>query len=211
MEYFLSKICPGSWEREVHFSANIKTGSYTRQTTPQFRGGLLLDGQGEEDYTKDSVQNWGLSHRNHHKSNISRSSPVHSWFCWFRSHSSFHQGGSPGLRLGEEGSSSSSLFSLVGEMVRVSMLDLPDSLRPSGVEFIIQFLEEKLKKSQPHFFCGSVIPIKNTFWKKKWPKTVNPALSSDVSILPLTIWGCHCQLDDHHRNPNTNNRDHLVG
>ena len=88
MEYFLSKICPGSWEREVHFSANIKTGSYTRQTTPQFRGGLLLDGQGEEDYTKDSVQNWGLAHRKNHKSNISRSSPVHSWFCWFRSHSS---------------------------------------------------------------------------------------------------------------------------
>jgi len=35
-----------------------------------------------------------------------------------------------------------------------------------GVEFSIQFLEEKLKKSLPNLFCGFVIPIKNTFCKK---------------------------------------------
>ena len=48
------KICPGSCAKECHFSA---TGSHTRQTTPRFQGGLLLDGQGVEDCTKDSVQN----------------------------------------------------------------------------------------------------------------------------------------------------------
>ena len=36
------KICPGSCAKECHFSA---TGSHTRQTTPRFQGGLLLDGQ----------------------------------------------------------------------------------------------------------------------------------------------------------------------
>ena len=35
-----------------------------------------------------------------------------------------------------------------------------------GVEFIIQFLEEKLKKSLPNFFCGFVIPIKIHFANK---------------------------------------------
>ena len=53
----ITKICPGSCAKEFHFSANIQTGSHTRQTTPQFQGGLLLDGQGVEDYTKDSVRN----------------------------------------------------------------------------------------------------------------------------------------------------------
>ena len=80
-----------------------------------------------------------------------------------------------------------------------------------GVEFIIQFLEEKLKKKSAKFFLRLLYTHKKYILQKKWPKTVNPALSSGVSILPLHIWGCHCQLDDHHRNPNTNNRDHLVG
>ena len=44
--------------------------------------------------------------------------------------SSLHQGGSPDLRLGEEGSS---LFSLMGEMVRVSRVDRSVFLRASGV------------------------------------------------------------------------------
>ena len=47
--------------------------------------------------------------------------------------SSLHQGGSPDLRLGEEGSSSSSLLSLMGEMVRVSRVDRSVFLRASGV------------------------------------------------------------------------------
>ena len=81
-----------------------------------------------------------------------------------------------------------------------------------GVEFVIKFLEKKLKKKSAKFFLRLRHTHKKYILQKKWPKTVNnPALSSDVSILPLTIWGCHCQLDDHHRNPNTNNRDHLVG
>ena len=42
-------------KRSSLFSKN--QNRITRQTTPQFRGGLLIDGQGEEDYTKDSVQN----------------------------------------------------------------------------------------------------------------------------------------------------------
>ena len=82
----ISKICPGSWARECHFSANIQIGSHTRQTTPQFQGGLLLDGQGVEDYTKGTHR--GLAHRKNRKSNISQPSPVHSWFNCFRSHSS---------------------------------------------------------------------------------------------------------------------------
>ena len=79
------------------------------------------------------------------------------------------------------------------------------------VEFIIQFLGEKLKKKSAKFFLRPCHTHKKYILQKKWPKTVNPALSSDVSILPLPIWGCHCQLDDHYRNPNTNNKDHLVG
>ena len=69
----------------------------------------------------------------------------------------------------------------------------------------------KTQKKSAKFFLRLRHTHKKYILQKKWPKTVNPALSSDVSILPLTIWGCHCQLDDHHRNPNTNNRDHLVG
>ena len=47
--------------------------------------------------------------------------------------------------------------------------------------------------------------------QKNWTKTVNPALSSDINILPPAIWASHCQLDDHQINPNINNRDHLDG
>ena len=47
--------------------------------------------------------------------------------------------------------------------------------------------------------------------QKNWTKTVNPALSSGLNFLPPPIWGHHHQLDDQQRNPNMNNRDHLVG
>ena len=40
---------------------------------------------------------------------------------------------------------------------------------------------------------------------------VIPALSSGQHNLHPAIWGCHHQLDDHYRNPNVDNRDHLVG
>ena len=64
-------------------------------------------------------------------------------------------------------------------------------------------------------------PVKKVLWphdiykkyllQKKWVKTAIPALSSGQSNLHQPIWGCHRQLDDHHRNPNNNDRDHLVG
>ena len=47
--------------------------------------------------------------------------------------------------------------------------------------------------------------------QKKSTKTVNPALSSGLNFFPPPIWGHHHQLDDQQRNPNMNNRDHLVG
>ena len=69
----------------------------------------------------------------------------------------------------------------------------------------------KLKKSLPNFFCGSMIPIKCTFCKKNWTKTLNPALSSDLNFFPPPISGRHHQVDDQQRYPNMNNKDHLVG
>ena len=47
--------------------------------------------------------------------------------------------------------------------------------------------------------------------QKNWVKTAIPALSSGQSNLQTPIWGCHRQLDDQYRNPNMNNKDHLVG
>ena len=47
--------------------------------------------------------------------------------------------------------------------------------------------------------------------QKKWVKKAIPALSSGQSNLQTPIGGCHRQLDDQNRNPNINNRDHLVG
>ena len=64
-------------------------------------------------------------------------------------------------------------------------------------------------------------PVKKVLWphdiykkyllQKQWVKTAIPALSSGQSNLHQPIWGCHRQLDDQHRNPNNNDRDHLVG
>ena len=64
-------------------------------------------------------------------------------------------------------------------------------------------------------------PVKKVLWprdiykkyllQKKWVKTAIPVLGSGQSNLHQPIWGCHRQLDDHHRNPNNNDRDHLVG
>ena len=79
------------------------------------------------------------------------------------------------------------------------------------VEFIIQLLGEKLKKNLQTKFLRLCYTHKKYILQKKWQKKVNPALSSDVNILHLPIGGSHCQLDDHHRNPNMKNRDHLVG
>ena len=40
---------------------------------------------------------------------------------------------------------------------------------------------------------------------------VIPAPNSGQNNLHPAKWGCHHQLDDHHRNPNVNNRNHQVG
>ena len=47
--------------------------------------------------------------------------------------------------------------------------------------------------------------------QKKRVKTAIPALSSGQSNLHTPMWGPSRQLDDQYRNPNINNRDHLVG
>ena len=73
------------------------------------------------------------------------------------------------------------------------------------------FLGGKTPKKVPKLFLRPYHTYKKYILQKNWTKTVNPALSSDVNILPPAIWGSHCQLDDHHINPNINNRDHLDG
>ena len=47
--------------------------------------------------------------------------------------------------------------------------------------------------------------------EKNWSKTTIPALSSGQTENDTPIWGRRHQLDDQNRNPNINNRDHLVG
>ena len=66
-------------------------------------------------------------------------------------------------------------------------------------------------KRVDQFFGSLRIHILNTFCKKKWSELVIPALNSGQNNLHPAIWGCHHQLDDHQRNSNVNNRDHLVG
>ena len=47
--------------------------------------------------------------------------------------------------------------------------------------------------------------------EKNWSKTTIPALGSGQTENDTPIWGRSYQLDDQNRNPNMNNRDHLVG
>ena len=75
----------------------------------------------------------------------------------------------------------------------------------------VSFGGVKHKKSGPNNFFRQVHTYKKYILQKKWSKTVIPALSSGQKNLHPAIWGCHHQLDDLHRNPNANNRDHLVG
>ena len=69
----------------------------------------------------------------------------------------------------------------------------------------------KRKKMLPKFFLRLRDTYKKYILQKNWPKTAIPALSSGPSNLHQSIWGRHHQLDDQHRNPNMNNKDHLVG
>ena len=63
----------------------------------------------------------------------------------------------------------------------------------------------------PKFFLRLRDTHKKYILQKNWVKTAIPALSSGQNNLQVPIWGCHRQLDDQHRSPNTNNKDHLVG
>ena len=69
----------------------------------------------------------------------------------------------------------------------------------------------KTKKKLPKFFLRLWDTYKKYILQKNWVKTIIPAHSSGQSNLHGSIWGCHRQLDDQHRNPNMNNKDHLVG
>ena len=66
-------------------------------------------------------------------------------------------------------------------------------------------------KKTAKFFLRLRDAYKKYFLQKNWVKTAIPALSSGQSNLHPPIWGRHRQLDDPHRNPNSNDRDHLVG
>ena len=57
------------------------------------------------------------------------------------------------------------------------------------------------KKCSKNLFAGSVI---------KRIGSKRPFQPSAV-VRGTPIWGCHHQLDDQYKNPNMNNKDHLVG
>ena len=69
----------------------------------------------------------------------------------------------------------------------------------------------KTKKKVAQIFFWLRDTYKKYILQKNWVKTAIPALSSGQNNLQVPIWGCHRQLDDQCRNPNTNNKDHLVG
>ena len=69
----------------------------------------------------------------------------------------------------------------------------------------------KTPKNAAKFFLSSRHTYKKYFLQKNWVKAAIPAFSGGQSNQHPPIWGRQRQLDDHHRNPNTNDRDHLVG
>ena len=73
------------------------------------------------------------------------------------------------------------------------------------------FQRVKPPKIWSNWYFSSVTCKTYTFWKKNWAKTAIPAPSSGQTDLQTPIWGRSYQLDDQIRNPNVNNRDHLVG
>ena len=80
-----------------------------------------------------------------------------------------------------------------------------------GVRKKAPFQGVKMAKKGCHSLFRPVHMYKKYILKKNWVKTAIPALSSGRNNLPPPIWCCHRQLDDQHRNPNMNNKDHLVG
>ena len=75
----------------------------------------------------------------------------------------------------------------------------------------VAFSGGKTKKKLPKFFLGLCDTYKKYILEKNWVKTAIPALSSGQNNLQTPIWGCHRQLNDQYKNPNMNNKDHLVG
>ena len=69
----------------------------------------------------------------------------------------------------------------------------------------------KRKKMLPKFFLRLRDTYKKYILQKNWVKTALPGLSSGRNNLQTPIGGHSRQLDDQHRNPNINNKDHHVG
>ena len=84
-----------------------------------------------------------------------------------------------------------------------------DILAPFGKKRLVW--GGKTQKKSAKKFLRLLDTHKMYILQKNWTKTVNPALSSGLNFFPPPIWGHHHQLDDQQRNPNMNNRDHLVG
>ena len=87
----------------------------------------------------------------------------------------------------------------------------PNSWKSDPLQKKTAFSGGKTKKKLPKFFFWLRDTYKKYILQKNWVKTAIPALSSGQNNLQVPIWGCHRQLDDQCRNPNTNNKDHLVG
>ena len=47
--------------------------------------------------------------------------------------------------------------------------------------------------------------------KKNWQKSVNSTLSTGEKKVPVGIWGCHHQLDNHHKLPMVNTKIIYMG
>ena len=73
------------------------------------------------------------------------------------------------------------------------------------------FLGGKKTKKPANFFLWLPDTCKKYILQKKWVKTALPGLGSGRNNLQTAIWGHSRQLDDQHRNPNMNNKDHHVG
>ena len=73
------------------------------------------------------------------------------------------------------------------------------------------FLGGKKTQKPANFFLRLPDTCKKYILQKNWVKTALPGLGSGRNNLQTAIWGHSRQLDDQHRNPNMNNRDHPDG
>ena len=80
----------------------------------------------------------------------------------------------------------------------------PDILTMS---IFLGFLTSRLvEMAWPRKFYSFVIHIRNTFCKKKWPRSVYFSPQSLIYLQQPRTGGRHHQLDDHRRNPNINTK-----